>query len=456
MSDRRVLVVGTTSDYIAHIDTQYPGRALFLTDVAERANNSDLKPNESCEILHELKRTEDSFAAIDNQLRRWNQELSGVTCYDCEWLGLAARIAEHYRLPFPRSEAVWTSRDKYRTKRRWTKHGVRCPESQLINSERRAVRFLQRLGRPIVLKPLLGSGSELTFHCRDAHETALAFRMIESGLRLRERSPLYRRETPGGRESASEAAILAEEFISGREYSCDFIIDDKEVQLIRVAKKLSRPALPFGTTTAYIVPGPLPGWLGQRILEERLRDAALAIGLERAVCMVDFVAGKDEIVFLELTPRIGGDCLPPLIRRCCGLDTIELALDFAEGRAPSIPPPSQWRRLVGLRLFADRSGIIRSIDTAKLPADPRVSEVMLKRSPGDRIVLPPEAYDTWLIGHVIFDPGSGDDIADQCEDLRGKLVLEVERCNDQKLARLHASSRRTAQTANATARRTGT
>ncbi len=30
MSDRRVLVVGTTPDYVAHIHERYPGRALFL------------------------------------------------------------------------------------------------------------------------------------------------------------------------------------------------------------------------------------------------------------------------------------------------------------------------------------------------------------------------------------------------------------------------------------------
>jgi hypothetical protein len=44
MPDKRLLVVGTTSDYIDHICTRYPGRALFVTDPAERAAALEKEP----------------------------------------------------------------------------------------------------------------------------------------------------------------------------------------------------------------------------------------------------------------------------------------------------------------------------------------------------------------------------------------------------------------------------
>jgi biotin carboxylase len=221
-------------------------------------------------------------------------------------------------------------------------------------------------------------------------------------------------------------AILAEEFIEGREYSADFVLDEGQVRLIRVAKKLRGTALPFGTTSAYIVPAKLPGGMSCEVLGERLCEASAALGLRRAICMVDFIISKGEVIFLELTPRIGGDCLPPLIRKSCGLDTIGLALDFAEGREISIPAPDHWHEHVGLRLISQRGGTLSGVGCEQLREDPRVKEISIQRVPGHKITLPPEDYDSWLLGYVIFEPHPGVCLRKQCNEIRDKIVIKVE------------------------------
>ncbi len=55
MRDKRLLVVGTTSDYIDHILTRYPGRALFVTDPAERAAAVERYPAPADELLCNLE-----------------------------------------------------------------------------------------------------------------------------------------------------------------------------------------------------------------------------------------------------------------------------------------------------------------------------------------------------------------------------------------------------------------
>jgi hypothetical protein len=148
--------------------------------------------------------------------------------------------------------------------------------------------------------------------------------------------------------------------------------------------------------------------------------------LNRALCMVDFIVDESVAYLLEMTPRPGGDCLPQTIFQSCGLDMLGLALDFAEKKPIALPAASSWVKLVGLRLMAKKSGIIKNIDDRELRQDSRVKELHLKRRPEQRVALPPDDYDSRLLGHVIFKPATTQSIEDECTELESKLGVEIE------------------------------
>jgi len=426
VSDKRVLVIGTTPDYISYIHLHFPNRALFVTDKAMRQRSPETRPDGLSELVCELKDFDTVVRRIIRHCRQWKLEISGLTCFDCEYLELSANIAKFFSLEFPSAKSMALSRSKFLSKQVWTQNGVRCPRFKLVRSEFETIRFVKDLGHPIVLKPLTGSGSELTFQCFDIYEAFNAYRSVKNGLKIRENSPLYCLPKEGSLETDSKALIMAEEFIYGREYSCDFIIAEGTATIIRIAKKILDKTLPFGTTTEYIVPARLPKWIDRKELETMLLQAAEALGIKRAICMVDFVIAKDEVVFLELTPRIGGDCLPPLIKQCCGLDMLGLALDFAEKKRIVIPPESKWKHMVGLRMFATMEGKINKIDVSKLDDDPRIREITLKRFPGDGVTLPPDDYESWQLGHIIFETPAEGDIEKECREIRSKIEIIME------------------------------
>ena len=436
MRERRVLVVGTTPDYIAYIDEHFPGRALFLTDTVQRVGAAEPAPGEADEIVCDLLEKEEVPDLLERHLEKYRQVLSGVACYDCEWLVLASELAARYGLPFPSAAAVRTARDKYRSKKAWAENKVRCPGVELVHDGWQALRLIERFGGPVVLKPLTGSGSELTFMCYDTYCLTSAFQAIKDGLAQRSDWPMYRLE------AGRNFPVLAEEWVEGREYSADFMVENDRVRLIRVAKKLRDDSLPFGTTRAYEVPAKLPSGISENFLAGKLYEAARALGFNRAVCMADFMIVKNEPVFLELTPRTGGDCLPPLVRKSSGLDTVGLALDFAENKKIDIPPPGQWADHIGLRLFADSSGTLGEINCDGAAADARVKEIYLKRSPGHEIVVPPEDYDTWLLGHVIFAPEPDVNLKKQCDEILKKITIKMEQRHDRKTAGFIASGNR--------------
>jgi hypothetical protein len=76
--------------------------------------------------------------------------------------------------------------------------------------------------------------------------------------------------------------------------------------------------------------------------------------------------------------------------------------------------------------MATKSGMIRKIGDGALRQDPRVKELHLKRRPGQRVALPPDDYESRLLGHVVFKPATTQSIETECTELESKLSLEIE------------------------------
>jgi biotin carboxylase len=416
----KVLVVGTTPDYIDWIRRSCPERALFLTDPGARRQAVEPSPPPAEEVLCNLSDYEAVRQALLHRLRRENYDLDGVACYDCESMELAAILAQEFSLPYPSVQAVKNCRDKYLTKTLWERHQLVAPRVRQIRSAAEAVDFFQDLGGPCVLKPPGGSGSELIFRCDSARACRHNYNQIIAGIRQRGSNRLYQSF------STADPVILAEECVTGEEYSCDFAIENGRVEVIRLTRKILSSRGPFGTALGYLLPGTLPSEITEADFRQTLYQSAQALGIDRAVCMLDFMVCKNRMVLLELSPRPGGDCLPSLLRRCRNLDMLALYLDFCQQRPWRLQTAGVSNPCLGVRLHAPRRGSLKNVDAHQLQRDSRVREIHLIRQTGHRIELPPDDYDSWLLGHIIVDLDVDTTPEAQCLALLDKLVVEVE------------------------------
>ena len=303
-ADQRVLVVGTTADYIEWIRTCRPGQALFLTDPSVRREADQPAPLPDEELLCDLADEPRVLEMLAGHLDRWRLGLSGVACYDCGSMALAARLADAYALSYPSVQAINNCRDKHRSKILWRVHHLDTPDVRRIGSAGEAVEFFRDIGGPCVVKPLSGSGSELIFRCDSEEDCQRHHRRIVQGLEKRRSHRLYQPFCTTGVD------ILAEAYVGGEEYSCDFILEDDRVTLIRLARKVLFSQDPFGTAKAYVLPDVWPEAIDAGKLEWTLFRSAKALGIQRAVCMLDFILHHGRMVLLEMAPRPGGDCLP--------------------------------------------------------------------------------------------------------------------------------------------------
>ncbi len=416
LSTPKVLVVGTTADYIEWIRTRYPGEALFITASSVRQSAQEPVPDPSEELVCDLSDTAALMNKVKAHLKTWSQTPAGIACFDCEAMITASRLAKILGLSYPGESAILNCRDKLISKQLWQTQGVPCPRVWPVHGISDVMRILKDAKAGLVLKPAWGSGSELVFQCGNRKEAETAWQTLTAGLEKRKENALF---------GHPDQLVLAEERICGPEYSADFILTDTGLTLIRLARKMIPAGMPFGTAAGYEVPGILPLHLPVETLTPVLEKAARALGLETGICMVDFVVRHNRPYLLEITPRPGGDCLPWLLDISGHLDILKLTLDVA-GNRPWDLSGVQFSPHMALRIHAGKSGTLREINHRDLASEPRVKQIHIMRKPGHRIVLPPEDYDSWLLGHIIFDTYGWNFPETRCSLMVRRLEIEIQ------------------------------
>ncbi len=414
----RILVVGTTTDYIEWIRKRRPGQAIFLTDRTIRQSAREPAPIDGEEILWDLSDHEGAKAAVDAHVAKWRINICGIACFDCEAMETTSRLAADLHLPYPSVEAIRISRDKYASKTIWQRNGIPCPRTRPIRSKAEIIEFLDDHPDGLVLKPICGSGSELVFLCRTPAECKASFDLIDTGLALRSDSGLFKNALSGGYR------MLAEEWVGGPEYSCDFLIDAGQATILRTTRKIKMNRLPFGTISGYALCEPPD--TGHLSMADLFIEATGLLGIRSGICMVDFVVRNGCPMLIELTPRPGGDCLPYLLEIAYGLDILGLTLDVAARKPLHLNAPITTTPMIGLRLHAHRGGTLKRINEKPLNGRRHVRQLHIIRQSGHEITMPPADYESWLLGHVIVAPDDRWDPDDLHAWLIDRFNVEIE------------------------------
>lgn len=405
-----VIVVGTTPDYIAKIHKRRPKDVAFLV-----SNNFHGHPllsvvDKSRLIFTSFGNFDGIRQSVDLYLSENNIKTDGIACFDCESLLTASMLAGHLCVPFPELEAVKKTRNKFYLRKALNHAGIGTVDAIVASGQGEITDFFYGGNRDIVLKPLSGSGSELVFHCEDENEIFRAIKTMKEQLPKRRSNPLFK-AIPNG-ASTNEVVDpcrqwLLEEFIPGPEFSCDFVLHQGEVKIIRSTGKTLAPDQTFGSVLAYTFPAAYPEGFSVERLCTVLKDAATSLGFSMGHFMVDFVIKNDYPFILEMTPRPGGDSIPDLVEVATGVDLLTFHIDLSSNHYASprdIPVPSE--PFASINIFARNEGVITGLDVSRISALPNVRSVRLKKNVGDKISLPPDDYDNRIIGHCIvrLDP----------------------------------------------------
>ncbi|MFY1670189.1 ATP-grasp domain-containing protein [Plantactinospora sp. WMMB334] len=348
------------------------------------------------------------------------EPVRGVVTFVEHSVSAAAAVAAALGLPFVSEHTARLARDKYAMRRAFAAAGIPQPHFAPARTTAEARAESERLGFPLVLKPILGGGSKYVLRVDSPDALAEHFGAIRGqSWDTFGYDPL--------RDSAREeyrGAVLLEQYVPGGEISVESVVQDGHTEVVAIHDKPLPMVGPSFEEVYTATPTVLP--IEVQASVQRLTAAAhRALGIDSAVTHTEFRVRPDgSPSILETAARIGGGPIYRSVLLSRSVDLVEAAVDLALGREVHLLPRPEPVPIGIFDLYAKRPGRVvafRGVDAAT--ADPSVHEVVLYRRVGDRVDVPPHVAQS--NGHVIFTAESRQRLDDACGKLAATLEVEV-------------------------------
>jgi biotin carboxylase len=312
--------------------------------------------------------------------------VAGVTSSSEYSIATASEVARALGLPHPDPAAIRACRDKAHQRARLRDAGVPGAEFAAARTVAEAVAAAGRIGFPVVVKPIAGSGSIATVWCPDPASVAAAAGAVLAA-------------APGALALPPQDAVVVEEYLPGPEFS----VETFDEQVIGVTGKLLGPRPRF-VEIGHDFPAPVDPAVRDALA--RTAVAALrGLGLGWGPAHVELRLTPAGPRLVEVNPRLAGGMIPRIVQEATGVDLIRQTVARAAGRAGPLRPDRD--RAAAIRfLVAETSGWLMEVcGVAAARELPGVVEVGLTSRPGRPVVLRGSFQDR--LGYVI---AAGDEV----------------------------------------------
>jgi len=294
----------------------------------------------------------------------------GILAVGDEPACVAAQAAEALGLRYHPAKAAQAAKNKLQARDRFRAAGLLVPAFKSLPLDAHPELSARSVRYPCVLKPLDLSGSRGVIRADNPQEFVRAFERVQAIVR-----GIVKR-------ARSAPALLAEEFVPGREFALEGVMTGGRLQPLALFDKPDPLDGPFFEETIYVTPSRQPAHVKGAILAT-VRRAVAALGLRDGPVHAEMRVNEAGVWMLEAAARpIGGLCSRALRfrlrRRSLGLE--ELLLRHALGEDVSsaqlargghavmmipIPQAGVYQGVEGLEEARSVPGITDVVITAK-------------------------------------------------------------------------------------------
>ncbi|MCG6495827.1 ATP-grasp domain-containing protein [Kitasatospora sp. A2-31] len=333
-----------------------------ITLLQQRANLSDLQ-RERADGLFVQEELDGAWArSLAEQLHGAGTPFDAVVSFAEPHLLTAALIGESLGIAHNPVPAVERSRDKTRMRALLAEHGLPSVRYRPCGAADEAARFQRELDAPVIVKPADGSGSRGVTLARGPEEAAEAWR----------------------RAAAAGGAVIAEEFVTGRELSVETLTLDGKHELVAVTEKITSGAPSF-VETGHQLPAALDAAATQAV-EETVVALLEALGHRWGPAHTEVMLRSDgSPVVIETQTRFGGDQIWEMVELVTG---VPLAAATAAGM---LGLDGRFRRTpagggAAIRFFAHENVEVLAVDGIDAARElPGVVTVKAAAQPGRRL-----------------------------------------------------------------------
>jgi formate-dependent phosphoribosylglycinamide formyltransferase (GAR transformylase) len=241
-------------------------------------------------------------AALTDVVRRLDRRFR-IDRLECLWepaMLLAARLRETLELPGMGLEQTTLFRDKGKMKQVLERAGIRAPRHARASGERACREAAERIGYPLIVKPIAGAGSAHTYRVDDARDLERILPRVQQ-----------------------VAELSVEEFIEGEEFTFDTICSDGRVLHENIA--WYRPPPLVGRSLEWTSPQTVtlknPGVSDLGCGREMGHAVLRALGFRTGFTHMEWFRTADgEAVFGEIAARPPGARSVDLMNYACDFD----------------------------------------------------------------------------------------------------------------------------------------
>ena len=310
------------------------------------------------------------------------------------------KVCDALGLPGLTEEAALICGDKLKMKKALLAHGVSTARFAQIRTEAELEDALEELRLPVILKATDLQGSNGIYIAKTREAAIEGF---------------Y-----GAMEKTRRDYCIVEEYLEGYEFGAQAFVYKGEVLFVMPhgdVTYMSHTAVPVGHYVPFEGDAEV-----RKQAEDTVREAIRAIGLDNCAVNVDLIL-KDNVVYLiELTGRVGANCLPELTGINYGIDYYKMILAMALGEDPreiwerrSSREKAGYARMI---LETKRPGILKSLSyEGEVAGD--VLEVSFFKHPGDEIRV--FEYSIDCLGQIIVRG----DTMEECKELMTRVSGQI-------------------------------
>lgn len=299
-----------------------------------------------------------------------------------------AKLAEKRGLASQDSDALYRTNNKYLMRDALRHAGVITVDYGLAVDIESAVTHAERIGYPVILKPINGVASHLILKSNNQQEVRDNFTYALQKLPDCNYSNLYAScHTYATRDGNlidfnPMGCMLVEKYMNGREASVEMVITENEIVPLLVHDKVKVTEEKQVFYEHLLVVPPLR--FTQKEVEELKNyavDAVRAVGLKNSLSHVEL--RYDEKLgpqVLEINPRIGGMCVKDSLETMLGFDSVSAQLEIVLGKFELPTQLNQEETPHAMfTLYPKESGILRAVngieELEKIPGVLRVTQV---------------------------------------------------------------------------------
>ena len=332
-------------------------------------------------------------------------KLDGIaTC--CLDTGLAAlgKSCEQLGLTGLTENAAMICQDKLKMKTALIESGVSTANFFKVSSEKELNESLQKLMLPVIIKATDLQGSKGIYIAHTEQEAYEGFEcaMIDSNRNY----------------------CIIEEFIEGWEFGAQSFVYNGEVLFV-----MPHGDNTFMSHTAIPVGHYVPINCSEDIIRQTevcVRDAIKAIGLDNCAVNVDLTIKDGKIYIIELTGRVGANCLPELVSFNFGINYYQMIVTTALGENPKEIWDKRSKKtnagLAKMLISEKAKGILKRIEyTGNIDKD--IQEITFFKVPGDEIRAFQSSND--CIGQVIVKGKTCEECEEKVEQIKKQIAIEL-------------------------------